>query len=288
MREEKRNLATAATLHVGMAALSVANLERSLDFYRERIGLQVQRREDGVATLGAGGVDLLQLEERRGRRKALGAADLYHFALLAPSRRDLARVLRHLAETETTLAGMADHAVSEAIYLSDPDGHGIEIYRDRPRAEWPYENGRLQMTTDPLQTAPLFDMARDDEQPWQGLPPGTVMGHIHLHVSDLAAAERFYRDGLGLDLVVRYGRGASFLSADGYHHHVGINTWAGAGAPPPPPQALKLEWFQLHVAAARWQALLARLEQQGIATTAVAGGLQATDPTGHTLRLIRD
>jgi catechol 2,3-dioxygenase len=266
----------------------VANLERSLDFYRERIGLQVQRREGNGATLGVGGADLLQLAERRGRRKALGAADLYHFALLLPSRRHLALTLRHLAETETTLAGMADHAVSEAIYLSDPDGHGIEIYRDRPRDEWPYENGRLQMTTDPLQTAPLFDMVRDDEQPWRGLPPGTVMGHIHLHVSDLAAAERFYRDGLGLDLVVRYGRGASFLSADGYHHHVGINTWAGAGAPPPPPEALKLEWFHLHVAEARWQPLLDRLDGQNVTTTAVADGLQVTDPTGHTLRLIRD
>ncbi|MCA9960462.1 MAG: VOC family protein, partial [Anaerolineales bacterium] len=190
---------------IGTVALTVANLDASLAFYEEHIGLQVQQRTGAVAYLGVGGPALLRLEERRGARKEMRTTGLYHFALLLPSRIDLALILRHFAQMETVLSGLADHAVSEAIYLSDPDGHGIEIYRDRPRDEWEYIDGQLKLTTEQFDVAGVFDELVGSSRQWAGLPAGTVMGHVHLHVAHISPAEAFYRQLIGLDLVTRYG-----------------------------------------------------------------------------------
>lgn len=277
------------TMRIGTVSLTVANLAASLAYYQDHIGLRLHRRENGVAYLGVGTVDLLRLEEKPGARLALRATGLYHFALLLPSRADLARVMRHFAEKQTMLSGMADHGVSEAIYLSDPDGHGIEIYRDRPQEEWEYVNGRLHMVTEPLDVASLFDsLLHEPQQAWAGLPGKTVMGHIHLHVADIPAAEHFYSNILGFELMVRYGASASFLAADGYHHHLGINTWKGVGAPPPPADALGLQWYEICVQQDLLPQVLLRLTTAGIPVEEDARGWLLADPSGNRLLLVSD
>ena len=221
-------------LTLGPVHLTVADLERSLDYYGAQIGLDVLAREDGRASLGAGGRELLALVEEPGARPADGYSGLFHFALLVPERADLARWLAHAARDRVALTGASDHAVSEALYLRDPDGHGIEIYRDRPREQW---EGRVAtlMTTLPLDTDDLFSVLDDPAtEPFDGLPDGTVMGHVHLRVAELPATVDFYRR-VGFELMAEYGRQAAFLAAGGYHHHLGANTWESAGAPQPPP-----------------------------------------------------
>ncbi len=273
-------------LTIGTVALSVANLEASLTYYQRHIGLRLHRREGDVAYLGTGGVDLLRLAEKRGARKSFGTTGLYHYALLLPTRTDLALALRHFATQQTTLSGMANHAVSEAIYLSDPDGHGIEIYRDRPLQEWEFVNGCLKMSVEPLDVADLFDtLLHMPAQPWDGLPADTRMGHIHLHVSNLAAAEQFYCQLLGFELMMRYGTGASFLATGGYHHHLGINIWNGAGAPPPPPDALGLQWYEICASAAELPQILMRLEAAGVPLTPQNTGWRLADPAGNPILL---
>ncbi len=239
------SLEPAAPSVVGPVALRVASLARSTDFYRQVLGLRVHREGDASAALGAGGDDLLRLEEDPAAPRPRGTTGLYHFALLLPSRRALARQLWRLLQAGVRPQGVADHLVSEAIYLADPDGNGIELYRDRPRDEWVYDGGQIRMTTDPLDLDGLLAELGDPEERLQGIAPGTVMGHVHLRVSDVAAAEAFYRDVLGFDVTTRFGSSASFLSKGGYHHHIGLNTWESLGAPAPPagvarPAALRL------------------------------------------------
>jgi catechol 2,3-dioxygenase len=228
---------------LGYVHLTVSDLDRSLEFYQRSLGLQIHRCEGDTVHLGAGRGDLLRLSVSPGARRVSGSAGLYHFALLVPSRQELAQSLRRVVETAAPIQGFADHLVSEAIYLVDPDDNGIEIYRDRPRSDWQYgPDGRLKMDTLALDAHGLLALAEEGEAQL-GLHPDTVLGHMHLHVADLAAAERFYRDVLGFDLVFSDGRSASFLSAGGYHHHIGINTWAGVGAPPQPADALGMRHF---------------------------------------------
>jgi len=228
--------------------LTVNNLDRSISFYEQKLGFKTHRRAGGTAFLGAGETDLLILTEVPGARPARGTTGLYHFAILVPSRRALALSLHHLAETKTQLQGFADHLVSEAIYLSDPDGNGIEIYRDLPRGEWPHDSrGSLTMATNPLDIDTLLAEVDLADGKWAGLPPQTVVGHVHLYVAHIPQAIEFYSGLLGFDLVMRYGPSAAFLSAGGYHHHIGINTWAGVGAPPPPPDATGLRWFAIRL-----------------------------------------
>ncbi len=275
-------------MSIGQVALTVANLDASLAFYQHHIGLRLHRRENGVAYLGVGEADLLRLEEKLGARRAMRTTGLYHFALLLPSRSDLAFTLRHFAEMQTMLSGMADHGVSEALYLSDPDGHGIEIYRDRPREEWEWGNGRLKMVTEPLDVAGLFDsLLHVPWQAWQGLHAGTVMGHIHLHVAHIPEAEHFYRDLLGFEVMARYGAGASFLATGGYHHHLGLNTWNGVGAPPPPPGSLGLQRYEIRVAQEYLPQLLPRLAAAGIPVRESGQGWHLADPSGNEIMLVR-
>ena len=217
--------------HLGRVRLQVADLPRSIAYYEKVIGLSVIDRKGSVATLGAQGSGdvIVELHERPGAKKVTrrGQIGLYHFAILLPNRAALGRFVRHLAELGE-YAGMSDHFVSEAVYVQDPDGLGIEVYADRPREAWRAENNQLAMTTVPLDVQSLAAEAGDE--PWTGAPAGTVLGHVHLYVRDLAAASAFYHEGLGFDKVVWSYPGALFLSAGGYHHHVGTNTWA-AGAP---------------------------------------------------------
>jgi catechol 2,3-dioxygenase len=167
--------------------------------------------------------------------------------LLTPSRYELARTLQHLIDTHTPIGGASDHHVSEAIYLNDPDGHGIEIYRDRRRDEWQYSNGWLRMGVDAFDVEGVLGELAQGAPAWRALHPDSLMGHIHLHVAHIAAAEQFYCSLLGFDLVMRYGGQASFISAGGYHHHLGLNTWAGVSAPPPPTDAARLLWYEIRL-----------------------------------------
>jgi len=233
---------------VGAVHLTVADLERSLDYYRRAIGLQVHGRDNGRARLGAGGEDLLVLYEQPGAEPAPHNTGLFHFALLLPSRADLARWMVHAAEEQVALTGMSDHLVSEALYLRDPDLHGIEIYRDRPRAEWPMTgNGGVAMDTLPLDARAVLSSLGGGEPPFDGLPRDTRMGHVHLQVADVDATERFYAGVLGFDIMAHLGDQATFLSAGGYHHHLGGNTWNSRGASPPPPGAAALRHAEVVV-----------------------------------------
>lgn len=273
-------------MRCGAVRLVVRDLDRSLRYYQERIGLRLLRREDGAAALGADQDVLLTLVEQPDALPVQrGRTGLYHFALLTPDRVALSRVLNHLLATQTPIDGASDHGVSEALYLSDPDGHGIEIYRDRPRREWPFVKGSLGMTTDPLDVRGLVAADRT-RAPWEGIDPHTVMGHIHLHVADLAAAEHFYVDLLGLDLMQRFGGQAAFVSAGGYHHHLGLNTWAGIGAPPPPPTAARLLDFQLVVPNLMVLAeIVDGLRISGIEVNATDEGWSVLDPSGNRILL---
>jgi catechol 2,3-dioxygenase len=232
---------------LGRVRLQVGDLSRSLAYYERLLGLRVLEQGSGVAVLGAQGDDrpLVELGELRGARPVpkRGRIGLYHFAILLPDRPSLGRFLAHLEEIGA-YAGMSDHFVSEAIYLTDPDGLGVEVYADRPRATWQNNDGQLVMTTVPLDVESVLRAAveSDDGPSWTGMPPGTVIGHVHLHVGDLERAAAFYHAALGLDKTVWNYPGALFLSAGGYHHHLGTNTWAAGAAPAAADDARLLEW----------------------------------------------
>jgi catechol 2,3-dioxygenase len=217
--------------HLGRVRLQVADLDRSIAYYETVIGLRVLERTGNVATLGpqSGDNTLVELRAKPGVRVVArrGQIGLYHFAILLPDRASLGRLIAHLSALGE-YAGMSDHLVSEAIYLHDPDGLGIEVYADRPRTEWKMADGQLAMAANPLD---LQDLARAAAGvPWSGAPAGTVIGHVHLYVRDLDEASAFYHEALGLDKIAWSLAGALFMSAGGYHHHLGTNTWA-AGAP---------------------------------------------------------
>ena len=274
-------------LVLGPVRLQVTDLSRSLAYYEGVLGLRVLDRTAGAATLAAHGDDdpLVRLVERPGARRAprQGRLGLYHFAILLPDRPALGRFVTHLAAGGVR-AGASDHRVSEALYLTDPDGLGIEVYADRPRSEWEWQGGELVMGTDPLDLESVA--AASGGQPWRGMPQGTRMGHLHLHVGALDAAERFYGDALGLDATVRGYPGALFLSAGGYHHHLGLNTWAGPGAGPPADgDARLLEWTIALPGAGDAEAAARRVGAAGHAAVAAPDGWLLADPWGTVLRL---
>ncbi len=231
---------------LGYVHLTVRDLKRSAAFYQNILGFKLHREDGDTAHLGAGGADLLALTENPNAPIARRATGLYHFAILVPARVELARVLKRIGETETPVQGFADHLVSEAIYLSDPDGNGIEVYRDRPRAKWHDAQGNFRMGTDPLDVQGVLAELDGREGKWLGLDPQTILGHMHLQIADVRRDETFYRDVLGFDVMMNLGS-ASFLSAGGYHHHLGMNIWNSAGAPPPPPDAVGLRYFTVEL-----------------------------------------
>lgn len=276
----------AAELALGPAELTVADIGRSLAFYGDVLGLRASEAGDGAraVALAAGDEPLLLLHERPGaRRKPARTTGLYHVALLTPSRRELARTLARLAAARYPLSGASDHLVSEALYLDDPDGNGLEIYADRPREAWPRSGREVRMTVDPLDVDGL--LAEQGDAPWTGMAPGTTVGHVHLHVADLAATEAFYGDILGFELMQRY-PGALFMAAGGYHHHLGLNIWAGQGAPPPPADAAGLLRFTVLLPDDEALAeVAARVRGAGVPAEALPEGLQVRDPAQNTILL---
>lgn len=270
---------------VGLVSLTVSNLDRSLVYYQQNIGLQMQNRNGDTAILGAGDRNLLKLQELPGARLVRRATGLYHFALRVPSRLDLARTLHHLVETETPIDGASDHFVSEALYLSDPDGHGLEIYRDRPRSDWYDAQGNFHMSTDPFDLHGVLGELKNGDQPWDGLHPETVMGHVHLQVDDVAEARRFYTEILGFEHMTDYPM-ASFVGAGGYHHHIGMNSWMGAGAPPPPENAARLLFYEIYLPGeANLAEMLERLTKAGVPLIEREAGWLVRDPAQNSIVL---
>jgi catechol 2,3-dioxygenase len=253
--------------HIGHVHLQVADLGRAFDFYSRAMGFREVSREDGVVSLSAsGGWPVhLRLSERPGApRKPHNATGLFHVAIRLPDRQALARLLQRLLEHQVSLLGASDHKVSEAIYLQDPDGNGLELYTDRARELWPRQDGQIAMTTDPLDLDDLL-RAGSPRIEWEGLHPETDIGHVHLQGNDLAQAEAFYHGLLGLAVTQRTYPGALFMSAGGYHHHVAVNIWASRGGPPAPPEAAGLLSFALRIPdRAAWEAAIRRLEQGGV------------------------
>jgi catechol 2,3-dioxygenase len=273
-------------LQLGQVRLQVGNLARSLDYYTGVLGLEVRETGGGSATLTSADESepLVVLEERAGTQpiQPHSRLGLYHFAILLPDRPALGRFLGHLAKTGTRM-GASDHLVSEAIYLRDPDGLGIEVYRDRPRSSWSHVNGQIEMASVPLESESVLAAA---DGPWTGMPAGTTMGHVHLHVADLDTASRFYHDALGLDRTVWSYPGALFLSAGGYHHHLGLNTWAGRQAPAPAERdARLLEWRMRLPSADDVRGVARRLVEAGHDVAEVDGDWVVADPWGTRLRL---
>ncbi len=279
-----------AATRLGAVRLQVAELERSLAYYTGVLGFRVLERSAGSALLGAHGEDatLVELREKKGASPAphRGRLGLFHFAILLPDRAALGRLVAHLAAVGAR-AGASDHLVSEALYLQDPDGLGIEVYADRPRATWRHRDRELRMDTRPLDLESLVRAAAGE--PWTGMPAGTVIGHVHLHVADTEDAAAFYHAGLGLDRVVWSYPGALFLSAGGYHHHLGLNTWAGPGAVPARDTDARLLEWTVRVPAPEDAAAAARsIRAAGHAVTADADAWLATDPWGTTVRIVGD
>jgi len=268
---------------MGPVHLTVSDLDRSLAYYRDAIGLRERERENGRASLG-GDRELLVLYEEPGARPSHGHTGLFHFALLVPERRDLAAWLAHAARDGATLTGLSDHDVSESIYLRDPDYHGIEIYADRPREQWEGQVGR-RLTTRPLDVENLLGELEDPEtEPFDALPGGTVMGHVHLKASSIPETVDYYRDQVGFDVTAARADQAAFLSAGGYHHHVGANVWESAGAPPPPPGHAALRHATVVLPSADARDELA--ERLGAESTPY--GPLVRDPSGNGLVLAAD
>jgi len=273
--------------HLGRVRLQVADLDRSLMFYENVLGLRVVRRADDSASLGPHGDDreIVHLRQLRSARPVprRGLLGLYHFAILLPDRASLGRFLAHLGEIGA-YAGMSDHFVSEAIYLTDPDGLGIEVYADRPRDAWRYDERQIYMTTNHLDVNDLISAARGEK--WSGMPAGTVLGHVHLYVGDIDKAEAFYHDALGFDKVVWSYPGALFLSAGGYHHHLGTNTWARGAPAATDADARLLEWEIIVPTRNDARAAAEHVRAKGYPVKEENGEWILTDPWGTSLRLM--
>jgi catechol 2,3-dioxygenase len=272
---------------LGPVRLQIANLDRSLAYYQEVLGLVPLQRAVGQATLAPPDTDTVLVELHEQKNAALapqrGRLGLYHYAILLPERAALGRFAGHLA-ARGERPGASDHLVSEALYLRDPDGLGIEVYADRPRSSWRYRDGELAMASNPLDFEDLVRAAGDE--PWRGMPQGAVVGHIHLHVGDLNRAAAFYQLALGFEKTVWSYPGALFLSAGGYHHHIAVNTWAGAGARPPAEDEARLLAWELVLPRAEDVVVVARrLLQCGYKTRDEGAGLMTVDPWGTPLRL---
>jgi catechol 2,3-dioxygenase len=272
--------------HIGRVRLQIADLDRSIAYYESVIGLRVIDRTNNVATLGAHGDDrvLVELHAKPGVRPVArrGHVGLYHFAILLPDRAALGRFVAHLAALGQ-YAGMSDHLVSEAVYLSDPDGLGIEVYADRPRSSWRAVDGQLAMATNPLDVPSVIASA--GAETWSGAPAGTVIGHVHLYVRDIDQAAAFYHAGLGFDKVVWNYPGALFMSAGGYHHHLGTNTWAASAPLATDDDARLIEWEIVMPDSSSVTSAAESLQAGGYEVKREDGDAVARDPWNIQLRL---
>jgi catechol 2,3-dioxygenase len=270
---------------MGAVELTVADLDRTLDYWQREIGLRVLERGDGSASLGTD-TTVLRFVEEPGARPDTGHTGLYHVALLVPDRPSLARWLAHSARDRVGLTGLSDHAVSEAIYMRDPDQHGIEIYADRPRELWEGKVGEL-MTTQPLDVESLLGELEDPaNEPFDGLPDGTVVGHTHLRVAEVDPTIAFYRDVLGFPLAAEFRSMAAFLGAGGYHHHIGANVWESAGGTPGPPGTATLRHAEILLPdRAELDRVAGRVANSGQDPEVRDDGVLVRDPSGNGLLL---
>ncbi|MFD1864820.1 VOC family protein [Planococcus chinensis] len=272
--------------YVGEVGLKVLDLKEMIRFYKEIIGFEVLKETENAAVLGAGGQALLKLEAGNGIvPKNQRYAGLYHFAILLPDRKELGKMLLHLHNNGVGI-GSSDHLVSEALYLSDPEGNGIEIYRDREPEEWDWNGSQVVMAVDPVDAAGLVQAAEASGEVFQGLPAGTVMGHIHLHVSDLVKAKDFYVNGLGFEVVSSLGGQALFLADQKYHHHIGLNVWNGIGIPALPENAAGLGYYTLVLEnEEKRKATVSQLRDFGAEVEMQGDLVEVKDPAGNTIRL---
>lgn len=282
----------------GVVRLQVADLDRSLAFYRDVLGFEVSgqtghhgrggdtERAADVVALGPRDdrAVLLELHEKPGARPVprAGHLGLFHFAVLLPDREALGRFAAHAMRMNFPM-GASDHRVSEALYLTDPDGLGVEVYADRPPSAWKRDGRQIVMATDPLDVAGLIRETQG--RPWEGMPRGTRIGHLHLRVGDLDEADAFYHGALGLDRTVWSYPGALFLSAGGYHHHLGVNTWARGSSPPDEADARLLEWELLVPAVEDLDGVARSLDEAGAAVAREGEAVRVPDPWGTTLRI---
>ena len=284
-------MSTAAPIDVrtrlGAVSLVIADLERSVPFYEQVIGLQLIDRADGHATLGIDGEALVELVEEPGAMGVDRSTGLFHLALLLPTRVDLAAWVQHAIDDRIPVEGASDHIVSEAIYLSDPDGHGIEIYADRGREVW---EGKVQelMTTLALDLPSLLaEVDPADPTPYAGMPSGTTMGHVHLKVAEIPATIEWFRDVLGFELMATYGPQAAFLAANGYHHHIGANTWMSGGRGPSGPGTARLGHVTVILPDdAERERVVEQVRAAGGEPVEIAGSWQVLDPSGNAVRLV--
>jgi catechol 2,3-dioxygenase len=274
--------------HIGHVHYTVANLAQQVAFYRDILGFKVHWHDGTSAGLGAGDTDLLRLTEQPGARQIRGTTGLYHTAFLVPTRRDLAHLLKSIAETRTPIQGMTNHGTHLAIYLPDAEENGIELAWDFPRTDWPATIDEMMQRNRRLHPREVLSALEDDAPAWGGLPAGTQVGHVHLHVADLAATDRFYRETLGFGKPMDFGiDSAMFFAAGDYHHHIGTNVWQGIGAPPPPPDATGLRYYTVVLpdATARDQ-IVAQLAKAGISVAQNEEGLLIRDPAQNGIVMV--
>ena len=279
--------ASRTPLHICAVGLIARDLDRLADYYQNLLGLSMLERTSKLARLGVNGVTLIEIEHRPDvKPDDERTAGLYHTAFLMPTRQDHARWILHIARNRVPITGASDHGVSEAFYLDDPEGNGIEVYNDRPRERWERQDGLIVMKTVQLDVEAIL-RETDPSEPYVAAPDGLRIGHIHLRVGNVERAEEFYRGAVGLDLTRRRG-GATFMSSGGYHHHVGANVWHSDGAGLRDPDRAGLAWFSMAAADdAALDAATARLKSPNAAVTAIPGGVETADPWGTRVRFVK-
>jgi len=284
-----------ATL-IGHVSLTVANLENQIAFYQQVLGFQLHWREGNKAGLGAGGADLLRLTEEPNVRKYQRVTGLYHFAVLFPNRRELAVAMARLFALKYPNSP-TDHIMTKTTYLDDPEGNGIELYCESPEdGKWTMSNGEyetrradgsLSNGREPLDVDALFTHLTEDDRLDVSIPKETRMGHIHLHVRNVDEAVDFYHGIIGFDIMgVAKAFQMGFVSAGGYHHHLGLNTWQGEGAPPPPPDAVGLRYFTVELPNQKaLDEVVARIDKAGIPSNQTENGLLLHDTSQNGMML---